>query len=152
MDGEASGMLVRRVKQNYVAILVAAIVYFLLEAGWYSFFNQAWMAGTGRTREWLMAQGINPALQYGTAIVAAIVVAAALSYFVQATGPQTVFRGVTTGFWLWIGFVLTTWATEYAFELRPLSLLCINAGFWLLGLLVMGAIVGGWKAKSATIG
>lgn len=141
---------VHHVKQNYVAILVAAIVCFLLEAGWYSFFMQAWMTGTGRTREWLMSQGVNPAFQYGTAIVAAIGVAAALSYFVQATGPQTVLRGVTTGFWLWVGFVLTTWATEYAFELRPVSLLCINAGFWLLGLLVMGAIVGGWKAKGST--
>jgi Protein of unknown function (DUF1761) len=138
----------RQVKHNYVAILVAAIVCFLLEAGWYSFFNQAWMLGTGRTREWLMSQGVNPAFQYGTAIIAAIGVAAALSFFVQATGPQTVLRGATTGFLLWLGFVLTTWATEYAFELRPLSLLCINAGFWLVGLMVMGAIVGGWRAKA----
>ena len=140
---------VRRVKQNYVAILVAAIVCFLLEAGWYSFFNQTWMMGTGRTREWLMSQGISPAFQYGTAIVAAIGVAAALSYFVQSTGPQTAIRGVTVGFLLWLGFVLTTWATEYAFELRPVSLLCINAGFWLLGMIVMGGIVGAWKAKGA---
>jgi hypothetical protein len=137
----------RRVKHNNVAILVAAIVCFLLEAGWYSFFNQVWLSGTGRTREWLMAQGVSPAVQYGTAIVAAIVAAGVLSYLVQCTGPQTLVRGVIVAFWVWLGFVLTTWATEYAFELRPISLLCINAGFWLVGLLVMGAIVGGWKAK-----
>ncbi|MGB6192469.1 MAG: DUF1761 domain-containing protein [Terracidiphilus sp.] len=150
MASDASGLLGRRVRQNYVAILVAGIVCFLLEAAWYSFFNQAWLAGTGRTREWLMSQGVNPAFQYGIAILAAIGVAAALSYFVQSTGPQTVVRGVATAFLLWLGFVLTIWATEYAFELRPLSLFWINTGFWLLGMVVMGAIVGAWKAKGSS--
>lgn len=149
MANEASGLPVRCVRQNYVAILVAAIVCFLLEAAWYSFFNQAWLAGTGRTRAWLMSQGVSPAVQYGVAILAAIGIAAALSYFVQSTGPQTALRGVATAFWLWLGFVLTIWATEYAFELRPLSLFCINAGFWLVGMIVMGAIVGAWKTKGA---
>ncbi len=151
MASEPLAVSGRRVRQNYVAILVAGIVCFLLEAGWYSFFNQEWLAGTGRTREWLMSQGVNPAFQYGIAIVAAVGVAAALSHFVQSTGPQTALRGVTTAFWLWLGFVLTTWATEYAFELRPLSLFCINVGFWLLGMIVMGAIVGAWKAKGPAL-
>jgi hypothetical protein len=30
---------------------------------------------------------------------------------------------------------------------RTWSLLGINAGFWLLGMMLMGAIVGGWKKK-----
>ena len=49
---------------------------------------------------------------------------------------------------LWFGFVLTTWATEYVYEARPLSLLAINAGFWLPAMVLMGAIVGGWKKKT----
>jgi len=28
-----------------------------------------------------------------------------------------------------------------------LSLLAVNGGFWLLGMILMGAIVGGWKKK-----
>jgi hypothetical protein len=48
---------------------------------------------------------------------------------------------------LWLGFVVTTYATEYIFEVRPLSLFAINTGFWLLGMILMGAIVGGWKKK-----
>jgi hypothetical protein len=137
-----------RVRQNYLAILVAAIVCFLFEAGWYSIFLQSWLDGIGRTREWLMsAAGYNPALQYGTALLSAAVIAASISCLIQLTGEQTAIRGIKVAVLLWFGFVLTTWSTEYVFEVRPWSLLGINAGFWLVGMILMGAIVGGWKKK-----
>jgi uncharacterized protein DUF1761 len=135
------------VRQNYWAILAAGVACFLLAAGWYTFFMQPWLDGTGRTKEWLMATGINPAVQYGTAFVSATVVAAVISRVVQLTGPQTAMRGIKVAAMLWLGFVLTTIATEYAFEVRPLSLLGINAGFWLLGMTIQGAIVGAWTKK-----
>jgi hypothetical protein len=138
---------VSRVRQNYLAILIAAIASFLLEAGWYSFFIQTWLNGIGRTHEWLMATGVNPALQYGTALLAAAVIATAISCVVQLTGPQTALRGIQTAAKLWAGLVVTTWATEYVFEVRPFSLLAVNAGFWLLAMMLMGAIVGAWKKK-----
>src|SRR5580658_2112384 len=137
-----------RVRQNYLAILVAAIACFLFEAGWYSYFIQLWLDGIGRTREWLMSPaGNNPALQYGTALVSAAVMATAISCVTQLTGAQTAVRGIKVGVLLWFGFVLTTWSTEYVFEVRPLSLLGINGGFWLFGMALMGAIVGAWKKK-----
>ncbi len=149
MATEVPVVQTRCVRHNYLAILVAAIANFLLEAGWYSGFYSTWLNGIGRTDEWLRQNSPNRALQFLTAIVASAVIAAALSYLIQCTGPQTMVRGVKTGFWLWLGFVLTTWATEYVFEVRPFSLLGINAGFWLVGMMLMGAIVGGWKAKSS---
>jgi len=135
------------VKQNYLAILVAAVACFLLEAGWYSIFQQPWLDGIGRTSAWLMATGVNPALQYATALISAAVMATAISCVTQLTGPQTALRGIKVGALLWFGFVLTTWSTEYVFEVRPWSLLGINSGFWFFGMIVMGAIVGGWKKK-----
>jgi hypothetical protein len=138
-----------RVQQNYLAILVAAIANFLLEAGWYSYFRQPWLEGIGRSREWLMNQGVSPALQYGVALLASAVVAAAISSFTQISGTQTAIRGVKAGAWLWIGFVIPIWATEYAFEVRPYGLLAINTGCWLLGMILMGAITGAWKKKPA---
>jgi hypothetical protein len=136
------------VRMNYLAILVAGIACFLLEALWYTAFKQPWLVGTGRTTEWLMRAGAGLApLLYGTAFVAAVVMAATISWATQATGAQTAGRGIKVGLLLWLGFVMTTWATEYAFELRPLSLLGINAGFWFLGCAVMGAIVGAWKKR-----
>jgi hypothetical protein len=141
----ANGAL--KVKQNYLAILIAAIASFLIEAAWYSFFLQDWLQGIGRTREWLMASGVNPALQYATALVSAAVIAAVISRVTQMTGPQTIWRGMNIAALMWIGFVLPTWTTEYVFEVRTYKLYAINTGFWLIGMIVMGAIVGGWKAK-----
>jgi hypothetical protein len=136
------------IRQNYWAILVAAVACFLFEAVWYSLFLQAWLDGIGRTAEWLTHAGVNPALQYGTALVAAAVIAAAISSVTQLTGAQTALRGIKVAALLWLGFVLTTWGTEYIFEVRSLALMGINTGFWLLGMILMGAIVGGWKKKA----
>jgi hypothetical protein len=136
-----------KVKQNYLAIVVAAIACFLFEAGWYSIFLKPWLNGTGRTMEWLVNTGVNPAFQYAVALVAEAVIAASISCLIQLTGAQTWLRGIKVAAMLWLGFVLTTLSTEYVFEVRPWSLLGINAGFWLLGMMVMGAIVGAWKKK-----
>lgn len=147
MAGETSAMQGTQVRQNYVANLVAGIVAFLLEAAWYSNFYSAWVNGIGRTDEWLRQYSPNRALQFGTALVMATLMATAISCVVQLTGPQTAWRGIKVGALLWTGFVLTAWSTEYIFEVRPLSLWFINTGYWLLGMILMGAIVGGWKKK-----
>lgn len=138
---------VQRVRQNYLAITLAAVACFLFEAAWYSYFIQAWLDGIGRTSSWLMASGVNPALQYATALVSAAILATAISCVTQLTGPQTALRGIRVAVLLWLGCVLTTWATEYVFEVRTYKLFAINTGFWLIGMVVMGAIVGGWKKK-----
>ena len=136
-----------RIQQNYLAIVVAAIACFLFEAAWYSYFLQAWIDGIGRTREWLMASGVSPNIQYTTALVCAAIIAAAISSVTQLTGPQTALRGMRVASLMWLSCVMTTWATEYVFEVRTYKLFAINTGFWLVGMLLMGAIVGGWKRK-----
>jgi hypothetical protein len=138
---------VKRVRQNYLAITLAAVACFLFEAAWYSFFLQAWLDGIGRTSAWLMTCGVNPALQYATALLSAAVIAGAISCVTQLTGPQTALRGMRVAALLWLGCVLTTWGTEYVFEVRTYKLFAINTGFWLIGMVIMGAIVGAWKKK-----
>jgi len=137
-----------KVRPNYWAIAVAAAACFVFEAIWYSVFLESWLSGIGRTRQWLMASGMNEYVQYGTALLSAAVIAAGISCLTQLTGAQTALRGIKVGALLWVGFVATTWSTEYVFEVKPLSLLGVNCGFWLIGMMLMGAIVGGWKRKS----
>ena len=136
-----------KIRLNWVAILVAAIASFLFEALWYSIFLNDWLVGIGRTREWLMSSGVSPALQYGVAIVCAVIAAAVLSIIIQSSGEHTARRGILCGALIWLGFVATSWATEYIFEVRSLQIYAINAGFWLFDLMLIGAIVGAWKKK-----
>jgi hypothetical protein len=133
------------IRLNWVAILVAAIASFLFEALWYSVFLNEWLAGIGRTREWLMSSGMSPALQYEVAILCAVITATVLSTCIQASGEHSARRGILVGALVWLGFVATSWATEYIFEVRTLKIYAINTGFWLFDLILIGAIVGAWK-------
>ena len=135
------------IRLNWVAILVAAIASFLFEALWYSVFMNEWLSGIGRTREWLMSSGMSPALQYAVAILCAVIMATVLSICIQRSGEHSTRRGVLVGALAWLGFVATTWATEYIFEVRTLKIYAVNAGFWLFDLILIGAIVGAWKKK-----
>lgn len=138
----------RKVRHNYLAIGVAAVACFVFEAAWYTIFLKAWLDGIGRTMEELQAIGVNPGLQYATALLCAALLATAISGVVQLTGEQTALRGIKVAAFLWLGCVLTTWATEYVFEERTYKLFAINLGFWLIGMVLIGAIVGGWKKKA----
>lgn len=137
-----------RVGQNYLAIVVAAIACFLFREGWYSVFLQPWLKGIGRTPEWLNHTGVNPALQFAVALLAEGVVAAVISWITQASGRQTMLRGVWIGALAWIGFVVPVLAVNCAFEVRTWTAFGIDCGFWFVGMIVMGAIVGGWKKGS----
>jgi len=112
-------MQMARVRQNYLAIVVAAIACFLLEAGWYSAFMSTWLNGIGRSMQWLLSSGMNPAFQYATALVMAAVMATAISCVTQLTGKQTALRGIKVGALLWVGFEMTTWSTSTSSRCAP---------------------------------
>ena len=135
------------VRHNPAAIAVAMLLYFFLGAAWFTTFMNPWLAGTGRTMEELKASGVPPWLGYVVALIMAAILATAISWIIQATGPQTAARGAKITAALWLGFVFTTWATEYAFEARGIAILAINTGYPLVGMLIMGLVVGGWRAK-----
>jgi uncharacterized protein DUF1761 len=140
----------KTVRLNYLAILVSALVYFAIEAMWFSMFMKEWLVGNRQTMEeleQLQQQGHSPLIAYAVAFVGALVMAAVISLLTQMTGRQTVVRGVFVAILSWIGFVLTTWSAEYAFEARGWKSLAINTGASLISAVLMGAILGGWKAK-----
>jgi Protein of unknown function (DUF1761) len=137
------------IRLNWVAILVAAIAAFIFEALWFSILMNSWLEGIGRTREWLMGTGLNPAVQYATAILCSIIVAAVLTICIQASGEQTARRGVLCGAVIWFGFIATSWAKAYIFEVRGFPIYFIYTGYYLIELMLIGAIVGAWKKKPA---
>jgi hypothetical protein len=54
--------------------------------------------------------------------------------------------GVITAFFVWVGFVLTTTATNQAFHGTKPIVTVIDAAHWLVVLAVMGAIIGAFGA------
>ena len=73
--------------------------------------------------------------------------AAVLSICIQATGEHTARRGILCAAVIWFGFVATSWAKAYIFEVRTFQIFAIYTGYYLIDLMLMGAIVGVWKKK-----
>jgi len=55
---------------------------------------------------------------------------------------------MATGARVWLEFVAPVLGAQHVFEGRPLAYFGITAGYPLLGMLVMGAIVGAWHAAN----
>jgi len=130
---------------NHVAVWAAGIAQFILGAGWYTLLGPAWMAGIGKTKDQLMTEHGNSPLPYIIALVAALVVAYTLAWLLPKLGAQSAASGAKTGALLGLALIGTTFAQAYGFEARPLSLWLINAGYMIVGMAVMGAIVGHWR-------
>ena len=133
---------------NTKAVLVAAMPYILLGYPWFSIFRDPWFQGGGLTVEQLQ-QGPSYAVAFTVAIVAALVTAYILALLVSATGARTAMGGMKVALLVWLGFVCAVMGTQYIFEARSPGYFAITAGYPLLGLLIMGAIIGGWRREEA---
>ncbi len=130
---------------NIWAVVVAAAVYWLLGAAWFTLLQKPWLDSIGKTMEQLTKDGVNPGIAYGVAFVCNLVIAYVIGWVTVGTGEQTVVRGVTIGALLWVGLVGTTIGTAFIFEGRSFAGFWLTAGYPLVGMLLMGAVVGGWK-------
>jgi hypothetical protein len=141
-------------KINYPAVVASAAAYWVLGALWYSplLFARPFIALKGFTPEQLAAvEAQSHAGEIGLAFVSSLVLAYVLAHFVKFTGAETVRTGMVTGFWLWLGFVLTTNLETVIFEGRPVGLYLINNGYHLVGMLGMGALLAVWRRERGRV-
>ena len=137
---------------NYAAVIVSALAYWVLGAVWYGLFSAPFVALMRWTPEQvarLEAEGAGR--EIGVALLASLLTSYVLAHFVKFTGAESASKGAQTGFWLWLGFVLTTNLNTVLFEFRPLGLYLINSGYHLVGLLTMGAVLAVWKRKESRV-
>jgi len=128
---------------NWWAILVAVIAKQALGALWYSpvVFGPAWCELAGVSEQEMKA-GLAKALIPD--VIAAFVMAFVLVHAVHYAGAQSLGQGAAVGFFNWLGFVAVATLGAVTFEKRPLKLYLINNGYWLIALLIMGAILAIW--------
>lgn len=129
---------------NYWAVLVAAITNMVIGFIWYStpVFGTVWMKLMGLKPS--DAKKVNMARAMGLMFVGALVSAFVLAQAVNYAQATTALEGAQVGFWLWLGFVATTSLGDYTFGKKPSLLYWIGNGYWLVTLLVTGAILGLW--------
>ncbi len=131
---------------NYLAVLVAAVVSFILGAIWHGpLFGKTWAAARGLTPEQIEA-GKKDMPRYMVIIfLLLLVVAWALAVLAAYTHLATWMQGLKLGLICWIGFAVTVSFAEAAMTSgRKYTTFYIGAGSWLITFVVSGIIVSLW--------
>ncbi len=129
---------------NHLAVFVSAIILWLLGALWYSplLFAKPWVAIVGRQ------MGEKPkGVVHGmiASFIGDLLVAFILAHFVYWSGGLGYGWGAFIGFIAWMGFVLGPLYPQRIYEGRPFTYFAINAGYWLVGLMVAGGVLSVWR-------
>jgi hypothetical protein len=128
---------------NYPAILVAALVSFVVGGAWYSplLFARVWMREAGLDDAALRQARLGKV--FALSFLCSLVMAANLAAFLgaKATLAFGAFAGLATG----LGWVAMSLGIVYLFEQRSLKLWLVNAGCQVVTCTLMGAVIGGWK-------
>jgi hypothetical protein len=128
-------------------VLVAALAAFLIGVLWYSplLFAKAWVRANGYTPEKLAAMQANAARAYAGSFVAFVVMASVLGLLIRHIGADSAGDGAAWGFHTWLGFALPIGFTANLYSDKPSVAFLIDAGYQLVYMTVMGAILGGWQ-------
>ena len=126
---------------NYIAVVIAALAGFGLGTVWYMVLAKPWMRAVGKT-EADRPQGPAQVLPFVIAILALFVMALMLAGIMGHLGDITIRGGVISGFFVWLGFVITTMGVNHAFSGAKPILTAIDGGYWLVVLLIQGAVIG----------
>ncbi len=129
---------------NYIAVLAAAVAAFLFGGAYYGLLANPWMRALGKTREELQRTGmVFPMLVGFLALVIMAIVLAGIIHHVAPLGGRSQIRGgLISGALCWLGFVVTTLATNHGYQGQNRSLTLIDGGHWFGVLLIQGAVLG----------
>jgi hypothetical protein len=129
---------------NQWAILVSALIQWLLGALWYSpaLFARPWMSMAGVR----MDAKKNNRMMVGmvASFVGSLVTSFMLAHVVMWAGAETYYLGALIGFILWLGFIAAPLSASYVYEGRPFELFAINTGYWMVGLCITGGLLAVW--------
>ncbi len=126
---------------NWVAIIVAMVVNMIIGALWFSplLFQKPW---TAMRVDKAPMSGVASPMLYVITAVGALVSAITLDWIIGLAGARSALGGAIIGLYAGLGLVAPAILSDNLFNERPFKLYLIVAGFPVVGLLVMGAIIG----------
>ena len=140
---------------NHLAVLVAAIAFFLISFVWYSFiFGNMYKAQIAQ-----MMGGNAPAMATGSAMMWPLVETFLLGWFLayvigtalsMRPDPNPATRGLGFGLFIGIGVYASMTLMGVVWGGLAFGLWAINAGFVIVAMAIMGWIIGAMSARGAT--
>ena len=129
---------------NNLAILVSAVILWVLGAAWYSpaLFAKPWMQMIGVQREPGKRDGLLLAMT--CSLIGDLVLSFILATLLSWSNVTGFGYGSVVGVLVWIGFFAAPNLPQGLYEKRPFKLFTINSGYWLVGLFIVGGLLGSW--------
>jgi hypothetical protein len=137
---------------NWLAILVAGIVIFMLGGLWYSpvLFAKKWIALQNKTEEQMRAEAAsaNMPIMYASAFITGLLIAGAMAMVfahVANDMPMNAAHGALLGALLWLGFAASTSYATAIFSGKPRQLWFIDSAYNLVSFVLAGIILAVWR-------
>lgn len=131
-------------QNNWFAIAAAVVSSFVVGGLWYSplLFVNSWLRMSGVQKPTFDA-GLRKALLGD--LFSATAIALVLNQVIRWSGATGVGAGLLVGLVVWVGFVASVLLTQVTYEHRPFAFFAISAGYRLVTLQVMAAILSAWQ-------
>jgi hypothetical protein len=132
---------------NWIAVIVGAVIYFVLGALWYSppLFARPWQAAIGWDDSRPQPQ-TNP-MTYVVPALLYLVAGVAMAILAAATGTDTLAEGITLGLITGLGFALPMVGVEATFDPnkpKPLTWFGITVAYHLIGFVILAVAIAIW--------
>jgi hypothetical protein len=127
-----------------LGVILAAVASMIVGSLWFGpIFGKVWMNLMGFTKKDIeKSKKKGMAVLYLVNFIGALVLAYVLGHLMSLTGMGSVSGGVQLGVLLWAGFILTVGLGMILWEGKPFKLYVLVMGYWLVNLIVAGAILG----------
>ena len=137
-------MFLEDIPVHYLAVVIAAAVYFFLGAVWYSpqVFGKILIKHDPAHPEAKQPHMILSLI--GEAFIG-LIMSYILALFIEISNADMVIKGVVVSLWIWLGFIATSYFSAVLWGKKSLINFFVHAGFLLTALLLMGAVISGLK-------
>ncbi len=134
------------VELNFVAVLVAGVVAFVLGWLWYSpvLFLKPWMRARGMDPATMAGAGM-PIRKVITELIRCLVLAFFLAHLVAEFAPKTWMSAAHYGIFLWITFPVILYWGSSLWEDHPTMASLIDAGDWFVKIVSIVLVLFFWR-------
>jgi hypothetical protein len=128
---------------NYLAVLIAALANYVFATIWYALiFAKLWKKLTGISD--MKPSPVNIVLVFIGSLLLSYVLYHSIVFgdaYVKMSG---IGGGLMGGFFGWLGYIVPITLSTKLYEKKPWGLWLLDNAFWLISLLIMGAILSCW--------
>ena len=132
---------------NYLAVVVAAVVAFVLGGLWYSpiLFAKPWVKAHGYTEERVKEMQASAPKAYAVSFFCQLLIALALAVLIGYLHMERCVQGLKLAGLVWAGFAFPLGLMANMFSDKKITVFYIDTGYQLVYLLVMGSILTVWR-------